>query len=158
MLLPVDLQLDGWKEFEEQVPVIMLLIVDNTFCIMAQSYKAWCFSGNPSVKQCQENEKQHPEFSSKGFSSCGHLQRNRWTKAVGYFWNSFSKLQRLHFHKIPAREFSLNLRWLWCRSKRMSTVKKLSRSSRCLVEKGTEQRTCSGRHIVTHFATWEHVL
>lgn len=40
MLLPVDLQLDGWKEFEEQVPVIMLLIVDNTFCVMAQSYKA----------------------------------------------------------------------------------------------------------------------
>lgn len=35
MLLPFDLQLE--KEFEEQVPVMMLLIVANALCVMAQS-------------------------------------------------------------------------------------------------------------------------
>lgn len=35
MLLPFDLQLE--KELEEQVPVMMLLIVANALCVMAQS-------------------------------------------------------------------------------------------------------------------------
>lgn len=32
----MDLQLQSWKEFEEQDLVIKLLIVDNSFCIMTE--------------------------------------------------------------------------------------------------------------------------
>lgn len=36
VLSPVDLQLDSGKEFEDQVAVIVLLTVDNAFCVVAQ--------------------------------------------------------------------------------------------------------------------------
>lgn len=149
VLLLMDLQLDSWKEFEDD-PVIRLLIVDNSFCVTTKSYKVWCFSGNSSVKQCQDDQEVTHQINlwELGYSSCGHLERNHCTKVEGYLWNSFSKLQKLPFHKTPPQKVSLSLRWLRCDSETMSIVKRLSTMSSCLGGEGMWQRTCSGCHVV----------
>lgn len=103
--------------------------------------------GNPLSNRLMMN---NTEFSSKGCSRCGHLQRNHCTTAVDYFWGSLCELQELHFHRTHSQEVSLGLRWLWCCSTVISIVKRLSRSCCCLERVGVGQRTCSGPHIRAH--------
>lgn len=55
VLLPIDLQLQSWKEFEEQDLVIKLVIVDNSFCFMTELLSVY-FSGNFTVKQYQDQQ------------------------------------------------------------------------------------------------------
>lgn len=139
----MDLQLQSWKEFEEQDLVIKLLIVDNSFCIMTELLCVY-FSENFTVKQCQDQQEITQQINLQRLGCRGILVL---TEMVGYLWNNFSKLQQLHFHKIFP-QICLSLRWLQCCSKMMSIVKRLSKKSCHLVEDGIGLGACTVCHEV----------